>query len=130
MPNSPNQSSINQEIICDLQNICTEFGDNIVHQNLNLKVRRGDIIALVGRSGCGKTTLLRHIIGLTKPKSGKVLLFGENMLIMERVAQRRLMQRFGVLFQQGALFSALSVFDNIAFCSGPDDRKRRNRRFS
>ncbi len=115
MPNSPNQSSINQEIICDLQNICTAFGDNIVHQNLNLKVRRGDIIALVGRSGCGKTTLLRHIIGLTKPKSGKVLLFGENMLIMERVAQRRLMQRFGVLFQQGALFSALSVFDNIAF---------------
>jgi len=69
----------------------------------------------VGRSGCGKTTLLRHIIGLTKPISGNVLLFGQNLHAMERLAQRRLMQRFGVLFQQGALFSALTVFDNIAF---------------
>jgi phospholipid/cholesterol/gamma-HCH transport system ATP-binding protein len=111
----PKESSFDQEIICDLQNICTEFGDNIVHNELNLKVKRGDILALVGRSGCGKTTLLRHIIGLTKPQSGKVLLFGENMHAMERLAQRRLMNRFGVLFQQGALFSALSVFDNIAF---------------
>jgi phospholipid/cholesterol/gamma-HCH transport system ATP-binding protein len=104
-----------QDAICDIQNVCTEFGDNIVHQNLNLKVKRGDILALVGRSGCGKTTLLRHIIGLTKPISGNVLLFGQNLHTMERVAQRRLMNRFGVLFQQGALFSALSVFDNIAF---------------
>lgn len=113
--NTPKENSFDPEIICDLQNICTEFGDNIVHHNLNLKVQRGDILALVGRSGCGKTTLLRHIIGLTKPQSGKVLLFGENMHAMERIAQRRLMNRFGVLFQQGALFSALSVFDNIAF---------------
>jgi len=113
--NTPKKNSIDQKIICDLQNICTKFGDNIVHYNLNLKVKRGDIIALVGRSGCGKTTLLRHIIGLTEPQNGRVLLFGENMHAMERVAQRRLMNRFGVLFQQGALFSALSVFDNIAF---------------
>jgi len=113
--NTPQESIPDQDIICDIQNVCTEFDDNIVHHNLNLKVRRGDITALVGRSGCGKTTLLRHIIGLTKPQGGKVLLFGENLLDMERVAQRRLMDRFGVLFQQGALFSALSVFDNIAF---------------
>ena len=113
--NTLKNQSHDQEIICDLKNICTEFGDNVVHHNLDLKVKREDIIALVGRSGCGKTTLLRHIIGLTKPLSGKVLLFGENMQAMERVAQRRLMNRFGVLFQQGALFSALSVFDNIAF---------------
>ena len=105
----------NQDIICDIQHVCTEFGDNIVHHNLNLKVKQGDILALVGRSGCGKTTLLRHIIGLTKPLSGNVLLFGQNLHTMERVAQRHLMNRFGVLFQQGALFSALSVFDNIAF---------------
>lgn len=104
-----------QDIICDMQEVCTEFGDHVIHRNLNLKVMRGDIIALVGRSGCGKTTLLRHVIGLTKPKSGRILLFGENMHAMERIAQRRLMNRFGVLFQQGALFSALSVFDNIAF---------------
>lgn len=113
--NIPRENSLNQDIICDIQDVCTEFGDNIVHHNLNLKVKRGDILALVGRSGCGKTTLLRHIIGLTKPVSGKVQLFGQNLHSMERVAQRCLMNRFGVLFQQGALFSALSVFDNIAF---------------
>lgn len=110
-----NEITLDQDIICDLQNICTQFGDNVVHQDLNLQVRRGDILALVGRSGCGKTTLLRHIIGLTKPKSGSVLVFGENLRIIDRIAQRQLMNRFGVLFQQGALFSALSVFDNIAF---------------
>jgi phospholipid/cholesterol/gamma-HCH transport system ATP-binding protein len=110
-----NESTLEQDIICDLQNICTQFGDNVVHQNLNLQVRRGDILSLVGRSGCGKTTLLRHIIGLTQPKSGSVLVFGENLRTIDRVAQRQLMNRFGVLFQQGALFSALSVFDNIAF---------------
>ena len=113
--NIPRENSLDQDIICDIQDVCTEFGDNIVHHNLNLKVKRGDILALVGRSGCGKTTLLRHVIGLTKPVSGNVQLFGQNLHSMERVAQRRLMNRFGVLFQQGALFSALSVFDNIAF---------------
>ena len=113
--NIPRENSLDQDIICDIQNVCTEFGDNIVHHNLNLKIKRGDILALVGRSGCGKTTLLRHVIGLTKPVSGNVQLFGQNLHSMERVAQRRLMNRFGVLFQQGALFSALSVFDNIAF---------------
>lgn len=113
--NIPRENSLDQDIICDIQDVCTEFGDNIVHHNLNLKIKRGDILALVGRSGCGKTTLLRHIIGLTKPVSGNVQLFGQNLHSMERVAQRRLMNRFGVLFQQGALFSALSVFDNIAF---------------
>jgi len=113
--NSADKNLQPQNIICDIQNVCTKFGDNIVHHHLNLKVRRGDITALVGRSGCGKTTLLRHIIGLTKPESGDVLLFGQNLHAMERVAQRCLMNRFGVLFQQGALFSALSVFENIAF---------------
>ncbi|HSR02754.1 MAG TPA: ATP-binding cassette domain-containing protein, partial [Methylophilaceae bacterium] len=109
------EETLKQDIICDLQNICTKFGDNVVHQNLDLQVRRGDITALVGRSGCGKTTLLRHIIGLTRPQSGSVLVFGQNLQLIDRVSQRILMNRLGVLFQEGALFSALSVFDNIAF---------------
>ena len=104
-----------QMAICDLKNIFTAFQDHIIHKNLNLNIYQGDIVALVGRSGCGKTTLLRHIIGLTKPQQGSVLLFGQNLHTLERVAQRQLMNRFGVLFQEGALFSALSVFDNIAF---------------
>jgi phospholipid/cholesterol/gamma-HCH transport system ATP-binding protein len=110
-----NDMAPEQDIICDLQNICTQFGDNIVHKDLNLQIKRGDMMALVGRSGCGKTTLLRHIIGLTKPKSGSVLVFGQDLQTIDRMARQQLMSRFGVLFQQGALFSALSIFDNIAF---------------
>jgi phospholipid/cholesterol/gamma-HCH transport system ATP-binding protein len=101
--------------VCEVRNVCTEFGKTVVHKNLNLQVQRGEIMALVGGSGSGKTTLLRHIVGLTTPTRGEVLLFGENLHAMEREEQQRLMNRFGMLFQQGALFSALTVFDNIAF---------------
>ncbi|MEZ0232723.1 MAG: ABC transporter ATP-binding protein [Methylophilaceae bacterium] len=101
--------------ICEIRNVSTKFGTTVIHKGLNLKINSGEIIALVGGSGSGKTTLLRHIVGLTSPSSGEILLFGQNLLTMERVAQQRLMNRFGMLFQQGALFSALSVFDNIAF---------------
>ncbi|MBK9392866.1 MAG: ATP-binding cassette domain-containing protein [Uliginosibacterium sp.] len=98
-----------------LQGIHTRYGQHWVHQDLQLDVQRGDLLALVGGSGAGKTTLLRQMIGLQKPDSGIVELFGEALMAgsrAERFARRR---RAGVLFQQGALFSALSVFDNIAF---------------
>jgi phospholipid/cholesterol/gamma-HCH transport system ATP-binding protein len=101
--------------IVEVRHVSTKFGASVIHQNVNLKVGAGEIVALVGGSGSGKTTLLRHIVGLTTPSSGKILLFGENLHTMERVHQQRTMNRFGMLFQQGALFSALTVFDNIAF---------------
>jgi phospholipid/cholesterol/gamma-HCH transport system ATP-binding protein len=69
----------------------------------------------VGGSGCGKTTLLRHFIGLTQPTRGEIFLFGEPLNKLDRDGQRRIRNRFGVLFQQGALFSALTVYENIAF---------------
>jgi phospholipid/cholesterol/gamma-HCH transport system ATP-binding protein len=103
------------EIICEAIQVWTEFGDNIVHQNLNLQIRSGQIVALVGGSGSGKTTLLRHIVGLTTPTRGEIHLFGETLGRIDRIKQKRLMNRMGMLFQQGALFSALSVYDNIAF---------------
>jgi phospholipid/cholesterol/gamma-HCH transport system ATP-binding protein len=103
-----------QTPICEVCHVYTQYGDNVIHENINLKIAHGDIVALIGQSGSGKTVLLRHIIGLTTPTRGEVLLFGQNLHTMERMQQRRLMNRFGMLFQQGALFSALSVFDNIA----------------
>jgi phospholipid/cholesterol/gamma-HCH transport system ATP-binding protein len=102
-------------IICEIKNVCTEYGQVVIHQNLNLQIYAGEVMALVGGSGSGKTTLLRHIVGLTTPSKGEIILFGQNLHTMERVKQQRLMNRFGMLFQQGALFSALSVYDNIAF---------------
>lgn len=104
-----------QNIVCEARQVWTVFDDNVVHQNLNFQVCAGQIVALVGGSGSGKTTLLRHIVGLTVPTRGEIFLFGENLHQVERLKQQRLMNRLGMLFQQGALFSALSVYDNIAF---------------
>ena len=101
--------------VCEIRNVHTRFGDAIVHQNLSLTVKPGEVLALVGGSGSGKTTLLRHIVGLTQPSQGEILLFGESLNTSDRVKSKRLHNRFGMLFQQGALFSALTVFDNIAF---------------
>ncbi|SNR62390.1 phospholipid/cholesterol/gamma-HCH transport system ATP-binding protein [Methylobacillus rhizosphaerae] len=101
--------------ICEIHKLWTVFGRNIIHQDLELTINAGEVVSLVGGSGSGKTTLLRHIVGLTQPTRGEVLLFGKNLHAMDRVPQQRLMNRLGMLFQQGALFSALSVFDNIAF---------------
>jgi phospholipid/cholesterol/gamma-HCH transport system ATP-binding protein len=101
--------------VVELCDVSTRFGSNWVHRGLNLQVARGEVVALVGGSGSGKTTLLRQMIGLLAPTSGEVRLFGEDLFAGGRAARRLRRQRIGILFQQGALFSALTVFDNVAF---------------
>ncbi|HEY3328042.1 MAG TPA: ATP-binding cassette domain-containing protein [Novimethylophilus sp.] len=101
--------------ICEVHDLWTEYGPTIIHRGLELEVRHGEVMALVGGSGSGKTTLLRHIVGLTVPTRGEVRLFGTVLSQLDREGQRHARNRFGMLFQQGALFSALSVFENIAF---------------
>lgn len=98
-----------------LSGIGTRFGRNVVHDGLELDIEQGEMVSLVGGSGSGKTTLLRHIIGLTRPAAGRVLLFGEPLPAGDIRERRERMRRFGVLFQQGALFSALNVEQNIGF---------------
>lgn len=93
----------------------TRFGAVWVHRGLDLEVERGEVMALVGGSGSGKTTLLRQLIGLLRPNSGDIRLFGEPLFSGDARRDQALRRRFGVLFQHGALFSALDVFDNIAF---------------
>ena len=102
--------------IIEARGLGTCFGQtNWVHRGLDLVVERGEVVALVGGSGSGKTTLLRHINGLTRPSEGSVRLFGQPLFSGDRLADRELRRRFGMLFQQGALFSALTVFENVAF---------------
>lgn len=98
----------------ELENLWSVFGDQLVHQDISLRVGRGESLALVGGSGSGKTTLLRHMLGLEKPMRGSVRLFGQVLKEIEPAEAAALRRRCGVLFQEGGLFSALTVFDNIA----------------
>jgi len=97
--------------VCGLR---TQFGADIIHDALDFNVRRGEIVALVGGSGSGKTTLLRAIIMLLEPTAGSVKLLGQEVIGISDSAAFRLRRRFGMLFQQGALFSSLTVRENVA----------------
>ena len=101
--------------VVEMCGLSTRIGDRFVHRNLDLRVERGQVVGLVGGSGSGKTTLLRQILGLIQPAAGSVRLFGEDLGAAGAVAQSALLRRLGMLFQAGALFSALPAFDNIAF---------------
>ncbi len=100
--------------IIDVEDLTTAFGTHVVHEHLNLKVFPKEILALVGGSGSGKTTLLRQILGLDSPKSGEVKVFGRPVHDYVGAQRVALTHRWGMLFQAGALFSALPVFDNVA----------------
>ncbi len=102
------------EHVIEIKKLWTQFGAHVVHRDIDLCVRRGEIMSLVGGSGSGKTTLLRQMLGLERPARGEVLVFGESLHASDPGILRRLRDRRGVLFQEGALFSALTVFDNIA----------------
>lgn len=89
----------------------TAFGDKVIHENLDLTIRRGEIVGLIGGSGTGKSVLLQTILGLKQPDGGEVRLFGED--VHDAVRWREVERRIGVLFQSGALFSSLSVLENV-----------------
>ncbi len=101
------------DIVIRVRGLVNGFEDQIVHQDLDLDVRRGEIIGVVGGSGTGKSVLMRSIIGLQTPRAGSITIFGENVLDLDPVAAKDLRRRWGVLFQEGALFSSLTVAENI-----------------
>jgi phospholipid/cholesterol/gamma-HCH transport system ATP-binding protein len=102
-----------RDVVLRLRGVRTQFGDNVIHNNLDFDVFRGEIVGLVGGSGTGKSVLLRTIIGLNEPTQGTIELLGVDTRSVHGKAERELLSRTGVQFQDGALFSSLSVTDNI-----------------
>lgn len=98
----------------EVRGLVTQFGDNIVHKDLDLSVRRGEILGVVGGSGAGKSVLLNTVIGLKRPDGGSVHVFGQDLAQTSEGEQNAIERRWGVLFQQGALFSNLTVRENVA----------------
>jgi phospholipid/cholesterol/gamma-HCH transport system ATP-binding protein len=101
------------ETIITIRGLRNSFGEQVIHDNLDLDVRRGEILGVVGGSGTGKSVLMRSIIGLQVPQTGDVQVLGENMIGREEDEAKNIRRRWGVLFQNGALFSTLTVAENV-----------------
>ena len=100
--------------VIQVRGLLNRFGSHVVHKDLNLDVQRGEILGVVGGSGTGKSVLLRSIVGLQKPAAGTIRIFDEDMLALAPEKRAHIERRIGVLFQRGALFSSLTVTENIA----------------
>ncbi len=101
------------EPIIRVSGLLTRFGSQVVHEGLDLEVRKGEVLGVVGGSGTGKSVLLRTIIGLNRPAAGRIEVFGQELAGLDAADRRELEQRWGVLFQNGALFSSLTVAENV-----------------
>jgi phospholipid/cholesterol/gamma-HCH transport system ATP-binding protein len=101
------------DIAVDVRGVVNRFGRQVVHDGLDMQVRRGEVFGILGGSGSGKSVLLRTILGLRRPQAGSVLVDGVDMTRLSGEALRAAKVRYGVTFQHGALFSALTVRENI-----------------
>ena len=99
--------------IVSVRGVVNRFGDQVIHERVDLDVMRGEVLGIVGGSGSGKSVLLRTILGLHKPNAGQVLIEGEDITTMSERELLNVKYRYGVTFQHGALFSALTVAENI-----------------
>ncbi|MGF1531153.1 MAG: ABC transporter ATP-binding protein [Puniceicoccaceae bacterium] len=100
--------------LLEVEGLSMAFGSTVVMEEITFDLARGEIVFLIGASGCGKSTLMRHLIGLLKPAAGRILHYGQDYASLGPASRETLARKFGILFQSGALFSSLSLFDNVA----------------
>jgi phospholipid/cholesterol/gamma-HCH transport system ATP-binding protein len=101
--------------VIEVKNLYKYFGNRLILKNINLKIYEGEIFAIIGGSGSGKSTLLRHIIGLLKPSSGCVCVFGKDITNLPEEELDQIRLKMGYVFQEGALFDFLTVWENVGF---------------
>lgn len=103
-----------KDIVVSARDLSTGYDDFVVHRHLNFEVSRGEIFVILGGSGCGKSTLLKHLIGLNPPLAGEIFINGRNLGLASQEERLEIMQGFGVLYQSGALFSSMTLEENVA----------------
>lgn len=103
------------EPLIQIRGLQKSFGPRAVLTGVDLEVHKGETLVILGRSGCGKSVLLRHVLGLLQPDAGEVRVFGENLAEVPRKRLRGMRLKFGMVFQAGALFDSLSTVENIEF---------------
>ncbi|MDL0433023.1 ABC transporter ATP-binding protein [Marinobacter sp. TBZ242] len=103
-----------QDVVIRVRDLCNRFGSNRVHEHLDISLYRREILGVVGGSGTGKSVLLRSIVGLHQPDSGAIEVFGKELEALTQEQRSQVERRFGVLFQSGALFSSLTLQENVA----------------
>ena len=96
-----------------VENLRCGYGSSIVLDNINFDIEAGDVVAILGGSGCGKSTLMKHMIGLYTPLAGRIEIGGDDLASAQDALRERILRRFGVMYQSGALFGSMSVLDNV-----------------
>ena len=112
-----------------IRNLRKSFGEHLVLNNLNLDIHNGETMVIIGRSGCGKSVLLKHIVGILTPDSGEIFINGQNIINLDRKRLNELRMKIGVLFQGGALFDSLTVGENVGFLLLEHSKKSRREIF-
>ena len=109
-----NATSDNGEVRIEVRDLGMGYGERVIQKDLNFRIHRGEIFVIMGPSGCGKSTLLNHMVGLRRPRCGEILYSGSSFWNLDDAARSLLQRRFGVLYQSGALWSSMTLAENVA----------------
>jgi phospholipid/cholesterol/gamma-HCH transport system ATP-binding protein len=102
-----------QPVVVSVEDVTIAYGENVIQRDLTFDVRRGEVFVILGGSGCGKSSLLKNMIGLYRPTAGRILFDGEDIATAEGEDRQRLLRKFGVMYQSGALFGSMTVLENV-----------------
>jgi phospholipid/cholesterol/gamma-HCH transport system ATP-binding protein len=101
------------QTIIEVENLVIGYGDEVILKDITFHIHAGEIFVILGGSGCGKTTLMKHMIGLYQPLSGKILLEGEDLVTADEEKRQHILNRIGVMYQGGALFGSMTLLENV-----------------